>query len=191
VVFIRKPVKWDPTDPRTYRPISLSSFLFKIQEQMVGWEIEDTSLKEYPMHKRQHAFRKGHSCDDALTGRVNTIEHAMHNGQFAVTVFLDIRGAFDNITSDAIVLAMERHHINPEIAGWYDFYLRNWLCESTLGDEKAFMDLSDGTPQGGVLSPPIGWNLAFNKLLEGYDNSPTHMQRDLRTTRVSHVEDQT
>jgi hypothetical protein len=53
----------------------------------------------------------------------------MHNGQFAVTVFLDIRGAFDNITSDAIVLAMERHHIDPEIAGWYEFCLRNWLCE--------------------------------------------------------------
>jgi hypothetical protein len=113
------------------------------------------------------SFRKGHSCDDALTGTVNTIEHAMHNGQFAVTVFLDICGAFDNITSDAIVLAMERHHINPEIAGWYEFYLRNRLCESTLGDKKAFMDVSDGTPQGGVLSPPIGWNLAFNKLLEG------------------------
>jgi hypothetical protein len=38
------------------------------------------------------------------------------------------------------------------------------------------MDLSDGTPQGGVLSPPIGWNLAFNKLLECYDNSPTHAE---------------
>jgi hypothetical protein len=101
-----------------------------------------TSLKEYPMHKRQHAFRKGHSFDDALTGTVNTIEHAMHNGQFAVTVFLDIYGAFDNITSDAIVLATERHHIDPEIAGWYEFYLRNRLCESTLGDKKAFMDLS-------------------------------------------------
>jgi hypothetical protein len=67
-VFIQKPGKRDPTDPSTYRPISQSSFLFKIQEQMVGWEIEAPSLKEYPMHKRQHAFRKGHSCDDALTG---------------------------------------------------------------------------------------------------------------------------
>jgi hypothetical protein len=78
---------------------------------MVGWEIEATSLKEYPMHKRQQAFRKGHSYDDSLTGTVNTIEHAMHNGQLAVTVFLYIHGAFDNITSDAIVLAMERRHI--------------------------------------------------------------------------------
>jgi hypothetical protein len=162
--------KRDPTDPRTYRPISLSSFLLKIQERMVGWEIEATSLEEYPMHKRQHAFRKGHSCDDAFTGTVNRIEHAMHNGQFAVAVFLDIRGAFDNITSDAIVLAMERHHIDPEIARiWCEFYLRNQLCELTLGDEKAH-----GIPQGGVLSPPIGWNLAFNKLLECYDNSSAH-----------------
>jgi hypothetical protein len=38
------------------------------------------------------------------------------------------------------------------------------------------MDLSNVTPQGGVLSPPIGWNLAFNKLLKGYDNSPTHAE---------------
>jgi hypothetical protein len=139
-------------------------FLVQNTIQMVGWEIEATSLKEYPMHKRQHAFRKGHSCDDALTDTVNRIEPAMHNGQCAVTVFLDIRGAFDNITSDAIVPAMERHNIDPEIAGLYEFYLRNRLYESTLGDEKAFMDLSDGTHQGGVLSPPIGWNLAFNKL---------------------------
>jgi hypothetical protein len=108
---------------------------------------------------------------------VNTIEHAIHNGQFAVTVFLNIHGAFDNITSDAIVLAMERHHIDPEIAGWYEFYLRNQLCESTLRDKKAIMDLSDSTPQRGVLSPPIGWNLAFNKRLECYDNSPTHAER--------------
>jgi hypothetical protein len=111
----------------------------------------------------------------------------MHNGQFAVTVFLDIRVAFDNITSDAIVLAMERHHINPEIAEWYEFYLRNWLCESKLGDKKAFLDLSDGTPQGGVLSRPIGWNLAFNKMLECYGNSPTHAEGFADGRRKSHM----
>jgi hypothetical protein len=112
-------------EPTNHSHYHLSCSKYK-NKWLVG-KLRSQDSRSIRCTKGKHAFRKGHSCDDAFTGTVNTIEHAMHNGQFAVTVFLDIRGAFDNITSDAIILAMERHHINPEIAGWYELYLINRL----------------------------------------------------------------
>lgn len=169
VVFAKKHGK-SSDDPRGYRPISLTSFLFKTLERLVQWHADETNFKEIPIHKNQHAFRKGHSTDDALTRVVNRLEQGLLQGQFAVAIFLDIKGAFDNITSDAIIDAMSRYRVPEDVTSWYKQYLKNRYCESTLGHHRKLLKLSDGAPQGGVLSPTFGWNLAFNDLLHKFDN---------------------
>ena len=59
VVFIPKPGKTDYTAPKSYRPISLTSCIFKVMEKVILQEVESTSLAEKPLNTNQHAFRKG------------------------------------------------------------------------------------------------------------------------------------
>jgi hypothetical protein len=50
VAFIPKPGKLDYTEAKTYRPISVSSFLLKTMEKLVDRHIRDGALRIYPLH---------------------------------------------------------------------------------------------------------------------------------------------
>ena len=171
-VFIPKPGKKDYQDPRSFRPISLTCFLFKTLEKLVLWEANNTCLVTHPMHKNQHAFRSNHSCEVALSKVITKIEKAILNGQYALGVFLDIQGAFDNITHKAIESALIKHNFPPNIVHWYTNYIQNRSCTITFGASKIKRYLNKGAPQGGVFSP-IAWNLAFDDLLLAFDLDPT------------------
>jgi len=168
-VFIPKPGKSDYSIPKSFRPISLTSFLFKTMERLVLWHLEESVFKDNPMHARQHAFRKDHSTELALTEVVDTIEKAILNKKTTMAIFLDIEGAFDNLNTEAAIRSMDRHGIPNEIQQWYGNYLRQRSSVVEYGHDTYQRMLTKGTPQGGVLSP-ILWNLAFDSLLHSFDN---------------------
>jgi hypothetical protein len=56
VTFIPKSGKPDYTEAKAYRPISLSSFLLKMMEKLVDRHIRNGALKNYPLHRNQHAY---------------------------------------------------------------------------------------------------------------------------------------
>jgi hypothetical protein len=76
--------------------------MFKTLERLVLWRLEDTALKHNPMHKNQHAFRRGHSTEIPLSELTNYIEQAFINKEYVVSVFLDIIGAFNNVSHQAM-----------------------------------------------------------------------------------------
>ena len=96
-IFIPKMGKDDYAQPRSWRPISLMSFIFKTLERLILWHLEETVLKTHTMHKNQHAFRKGRSTETALSDTVDILESEVLRKGHAVGVFLDIEGAFDNL----------------------------------------------------------------------------------------------
>ena len=96
-IFIPKPGKKDYTLLRSFRPISLTSFLFKGMEKIIHWDLEEKILGKNPLNKNQHAFRRGLSTDSALSSMCTKIESSILRGQYALGVFLDISGAFDNV----------------------------------------------------------------------------------------------
>ena len=171
-IFLPKPGKPDYQDPRAYRPISLTPFLFKTLEKIMLWQANVTCLIDFPLHNNQHAFRQNHSCDVALSRVVNEIEKSIINHSFTLGVFLDIQGAFDNITTQAITAGMIKHGFPPDMITWYTKYIKNRSCYTKLGNAKTTIYLHKGTPQGGVFSP-IAWNLAFDDLLSAFDGGPT------------------
>jgi hypothetical protein len=76
VVFIPKPGKRDKSDPRSYRPITLMSFLMKTMERVILWALEKLHFNVSPQIESQHAFRLGKGCDSALCETVDYIESA-------------------------------------------------------------------------------------------------------------------
>ncbi len=167
VVFIPKEGR-DPALPRSFRPITLSSFIIKIMERVLMWQLNETSLLHNPLSVKQHAFRKGRSTESALSNMAEHIESALVKNEFALGVFLDIQGAFDNVQPESIIQGMRDKDIEEHFIRWYEHYLRNRKIEFMHQGVKTKRYLMKGTPQGGVLSP-IMWNLAFESLLKLYD----------------------
>jgi hypothetical protein len=94
-MFIPKPGKHNYTEAKAYHPISLSSFLLKTMEKLMDRHIRDGALKEYPLHRNQHAYQTGKSTETTMHNVVTHRENAIEHKDFALGAFLDIEGAFD------------------------------------------------------------------------------------------------
>ena len=92
-------------------------------------------------------------------------------GRMAIVIDLDIKGAFDNVSTEAVIKAMENKRVEQNIIDWYGDYLHNRTCESTLGGSTKIVKLNKGCPQGGVASPIIAWCFPYDPLLEAFDGS--------------------
>ena len=101
-IFLPKPGKVDYNDVKSYRTITLSSNFLKIHERMILWYIEHNLGLNKKLNKKQYGFRKGCSTDAALHKLVHIIERRIAKKVFVLGTFLDIEGAFDNISFNAI-----------------------------------------------------------------------------------------
>jgi hypothetical protein len=118
VTFIPKPRKPDYTEAKAYHPISLSSFLLKTMEKLVDMHIRDGALKNYPLHRNQHAYQRGKSIETVLHHVLTHIESAIEHKEIALAAFLDKEGAFDRTSFKVITQAAERHGTEPFVGGY-------------------------------------------------------------------------
>ena len=163
VILIPKSGKDDYSDPRAFRPITLSSFILKGLERVVAWHLEELGIVN-KLSPRQHAFRKHHGTDTALSEVVNVIESSVLRGGNTLGVFFDIQGAFDNVRADKVIEGMRLKAVPEEIVIWYGYYLKNRNVSMSLGSKTVQRSITRGTPQGGILSR-LMWNLLFDVLL--------------------------
>lgn len=84
---------------------------------------------------------------------------------------LDIKGFFDNINHDKLMLAVGRHV--PE--NWVQLYIKRWLATPVLTKSGELVTRQGkGTPQGGVISPLLAnlfLHYGFDKWLEQTANA--------------------
>jgi hypothetical protein len=154
-----------------FRPISLCSYFLKSLERLVLWNIESTTLTADPLSSAQHAFRRDYSTDTALTAVVNKLEQGLLNQKITLAVYLDISGAFNNLSFDSALSALRRKKIPEHLVKWYSSFLHNQCSTLTIDNKNFTRALTKGTPQGGVLSP-IVWNIIFDEILKKLDQKP-------------------
>jgi len=171
LVFIPKSHKEGPYRAKNFRPITLSSFLLKGLERLVQWLLFKTI--PLPLHK-QHAFTPNFSTDSALSSVLNIIESSLASNHFAYGVLMDISGAFDRVSFDAIKKSMSDQNLPHDITNWYCNLLNYRFVKAESKGCKVFCSPTAGTPQGGVLSPLI-WNLVLNSFLTS--NINPHVQK--------------
>ena len=165
VIPIPKPDK-DPTDCKSYRPISLTSNLCKVMETMVKnrleYHIESNSL----LNKTQSGFRRNRSTTDHIVRLQHAIKKGMARREYTLGIFLDIEKAFDLVWQDGIILKLDNMGIKGRIQHW----IRNFLSDRQfkVRIENTFSSdhqLDNGTPQGSVISPTL-FNILINGLAE-------------------------
>lgn len=169
IIFIPKLGKKDITNPKSFRPISLTPFPLKTMEKVVDIFTRETTLKVNPLHCDQHAYRKGRSTETALYALTNFVGKALTHKEVALCTFLDIEGAFDNTSHDAVRRALERRKVDLLISRWIGKMLSTRSAESNVDHKVISVSTTRGCPQGGVLSPLI-WSLVVDELLTNLTN---------------------
>jgi len=79
-------------------------------EKLVDRHLRDGPLVDIPIHPQQHAFQAGKSTESALHHIVGRIEKVLDGGEYALGIFFDIQGAFDNTPITSIKKALHERN---------------------------------------------------------------------------------
>ena len=106
VIIIRKGGDRDPTDPKSYRPIMLLPVLDKLLEQLITGRLMDIFQICGRYSEKLFVFRRDRSTEDAMVEMVNIVKGS--SNKYALGVFLDVSGAFDNLWWPSIMRELKQ-----------------------------------------------------------------------------------
>ena len=154
----------DPTNPKNYRPISLTSCLGKILDKLLNkrlyWFLETNNF----LPTEQSGFRKGRSTLDNLICLESDIRHAILNKQFLTAVFLDIEKAYDSCWHVTILKELERFKLKGKLPSMIQSFLEQRNFQVHLDDTISNNRVTElGIPQGSSLSVTL-FSVAINTI---------------------------
>ena len=87
----------DVTDISNLRPVSLLPIPGKILEKILGEEITKFLEENHLFNDKQDGFRKNNSTINTVARFTDDIYRAINSKEFTLTVFIDLRKAFDTV----------------------------------------------------------------------------------------------
>jgi hypothetical protein len=89
-------------------------------------------MVEKPLHRYQFAYRAGMSTKTALFQVVHRLEKSLKHKEMALGAFLDIEGAFDNTSFNAMVGAARGCGLEETCCRWIRSMLESRLMHAFL-----------------------------------------------------------
>jgi len=108
------------------------SFILKTLEKLLDRHIRDGVLVERPLHQNQFAYRTGMSTETALFQVVHRLEKSLNHKETALGAFLDIEGAFDNTSFNAIITAARERGLEEICCRWVRSMLESRLVHTSI-----------------------------------------------------------
>jgi hypothetical protein len=165
VPILKKP-NIDPSIPKNYRPIVISTVFSKIMELAV---LEDSSPHDF--NTLQFGFVEKRGTNTAICLANDVIQFCNRRGSAVYTCALDAEMAFDGIPHS--ILLYKSMNVIPDMWWrilhlWYsDLYVQiKWGSKMSCP-----VKLEKGTRQGGLTSPFL-FNLFYQGLAENISRSP-------------------
>jgi hypothetical protein len=159
LVILLKDPTGDQSSIKNYRPIVLLPVYGKILEKLLKARLARLA----PLHSGvQFGFVAGRSTSDALVRYKNTVKGS--NKKYVMTIFVDVRGAFDNVWWPALIRNLRNRGIPHEMLVMLKSYLTDREVEFTQGDVTVRKQTTKGCLQGSVLGPTL-WNFILDPLL--------------------------
>ena len=129
------------------------------------WHMQHDHNMADSLSKMQFGLKRGTSTETALHKIAHTIERRIAKKGYVLGTFLDIEGAFDNVSFKAISDAINSSPVDKSTAGWIINMVKYRHLTVTHKDIAKRIRIRRGCPQGGIISPFL-WNLVVDDVLK-------------------------
>ena len=168
IIPFPKPGK-DHAEPTNYRPIALTSCIYKTLERMINtrlvWYLELNNL----LSPVQSGFPSERSTNDNLVRLETFIRDAFVKKERVVAVFFDLEKAYDTTWKYGILRDLHECGVKGRLANFLESFLAYRSIQvrvgSTLSDT---FGLSQGVLQGSILSTTL-FNIKINSVMNCLD----------------------
>ncbi|KAJ8703937.1 hypothetical protein PYW07_013231 [Mythimna separata] len=146
----------DKDDVNNYRPISVLPSISKVLEKIINTRLTNYLTKFNILSNSQFGFRKDVSTEDAVTALSSLVAEHLDKGKKCLSVFLDLKKAFDTVSVPILVNKLEKVGIRGIALSLFTDYLSNRKQRVKIGQYTSDdVDVSYGVPQGSVLGPTL------------------------------------
>jgi group II intron reverse transcriptase/maturase len=146
-----------PKSDGRLRPLGIPTVADRVAQMVVKQHLEPQLEPHF--HADSYGYRPQKSAIEAVgTTRARC-------WRYNWVIDLDIRGFFDNIDHDLLMLAVKRHTERK----WILLYIQRWLEVPVQLPDGSLVERDKGTPQGGVISPLLAnlfLHYGFDKWME-------------------------
>ena len=178
---IKKP-NLDPNELKNYRPVSNLSFLSKVLEKIVLYQLQKHLNSNNLNEIFQSAYKAGHSTETALLKIICDLLNATDEGKVSILTLLDLSAAFDTIDHEIMLNRLSKTFgIQGTVLKWFKSYLVGRSFSVLIADLKSSSStLEFGVPQGSVLGPIlyIMYTYPLGQIIRRYENLSFHMYAD-------------
>ena len=136
VTPLLKKTDLDPTDAKSYRPISKMSITSKRFERVVSEQLVK-HLKDIDLlPDLKSVYRANHSTETAALKVLADLLLALDSGDLAMLILLDLSAAFDSIDHDTFLLwrLLISYGLDGVLINWFSSYLQGRSSMSLFRD---------------------------------------------------------
>ena len=146
--------KNNSSNPKDYRPISVSSCLGKLLEKLLRTRINNFLSQKNILLKQQSGFRSQRQTRDNLSHLLQKTIESFNRRKKVCSIFFDIAAAFDKVWHQGLLNKMIKMNFPRYIIKWISELLKDRKFKVTIGEaSSALLSILAGVPQGVVLSP--------------------------------------
>jgi len=172
IVTLHKGKEKHPTDPNSYRTISLISVVAKLFEKLLMKRIENTSAWSR-LNKLQYGFQKNKNCKMVSYLLQEARDYCCERGSSLHACYLDAQSAFDKVWINGLIYKLYHLEVRGQLLRIIFDSLPN--CTSRVlsrgFDSEPFL-IEQGTRQGSICAP-FFYIVHINELLNDLTTSHT------------------
>ena len=142
------------SDPNNYRPISVLPILSKIYERAMYDRVVVFLNTNNTQTDSQFGFRKKLFPKLAIVQLINYVLQELGHGKYVITVFLDLRKAFNTLNHEILIKKLCRYGIRNVCLEWFEKYLCNRTQYTSIDStDSGYAIFRTRVPQGSTLGP--------------------------------------
>jgi hypothetical protein len=144
------------SDPKDYRPISLTSNMAKLAERLILSRLQSFLKENNIIKNQQSGFRSHRQTRDNLLFLSQKVSESLIRKKNVCCVFFDIAAAFDKVWHNGLLFKLIKINTPDFIITWIKEFLSNRSFSVKINNYSSEPHpISTGVPQGAVLSPVL------------------------------------
>ena len=155
-----------PSNPSSYRPISLTPHLGKIYERLIKCRLEYHLQKENVIPLNQAGFQRGRGCSDHLMKLSAHVKKALAKRRTVLSAFYDVQRAYDSVWHGRLLQKLSNIGLSGNLYNFCKSFLSDRSFRVKSGDAVSQPRTVDmGVPQGSIIAP-IFFNIMLSDITQ-------------------------